>query len=373
MIKLLRRLSLRNQIILSTLFCFIIFFLLYFIYLAIIIDTYFYKNYTVLANAGYWLIAIILCLFALSFLVEKITDPLEKFIGYIKEFDSINFEELKNTMINRDYYKLTQSLNELQHNLLVTIDELKQKNLEIERLVEEQKQDYIYKKSLVTSLSHDIKTPLTIIHTTISGIIDGIFPQEDVKKELDNVVKEIETTNNMLMDMISIYRMDNEISSQQIEQFSLIDIINEITDNFQKLFLKYQQTLYLNLPNDVSIVADKKQFERVLNNLVLNAIIHSPMGNEIRINIITSSQTNILEIINTGITIPQTDIKQIFEPFYRIDKSRTKKDDYGNGLGLYIAREICKKNHFELGVINLDNAVKFFIIIPNIEKQSIHK
>ena len=69
-----------------------------------------------------------------------------------------------------------------------------------------------------------------------------------------------------------------------------------------------------------------------------------------------------LEIINTGVNIEEEDLKNLFKPFYRADKSRTKKDDFGNGLGLYLTKEILKKHNLDVNVENIEDGVKFYII-----------
>ena len=103
---------------------------------------------------------------------------------------------------------------------------------------------------------------------------------------------------------------------------------------------------------------DKDKLVMAIKNLVINAIVHSPENSKIYINL----ENKTLEIINTGINIPREDMENIFKPFYRIDKSRTKNDDFGNGLGLYITNEIITKHDFFLGVENVENGVKFYII-----------
>ena len=132
--------------------------------------------------------------------------------------------------------------------------------------------------------------------------------------------------------------------------------------DLEKLITKYKHNLHLNIENEVNFIGDKDKMMVAIKNLILNAIIHSPEGNNIYINIISNKKHSILEIINTGINIEENELKNIFKPFYRTDKSRTKKDDFGNGLGLYITNEIIKKHKLELNVENIENGVKFYII-----------
>lgn len=297
-----------------------------------------------------------------SIIIEKITFPAKEFIGYAKEFEQINFKEVECEMTNLDFIKLANAFNELQHKLFETINETQKKNNEIILLNEKMKQDFVYKRNLVSSISHDIKTPLTIIEATIHGIRDQIFKEEEIPNEIENILKEIDKTKKMLQDTINIYKIEADLSNiNEFKNFQLIDVITTITDDFKTLFEKYQQKLSLNLQTDITIKGDINQFKKAISNVILNAIVHSPKDNNIFINTISNNKHKVLEIINTGVNINEDDINNIFKPFYQTDKSRTKNDDFGNGLGLYISQEILKKHNLKLNVINMENAVKFYI------------
>lgn len=360
--KLLKKLSLHTQIIIANTFLLLTSLILYFIYLKLINNTNFYLKYHHASNIIYWVIMIMIIALLDATLIEKITFPAKEFIGYAKEFEKINFKEVENEMTNLDFIKLANAFNELQHKLFETINETQKKNNEIILLNEKMKQDFIYKRNLVSSISHDIKTPLTIIEATIHAIKDQIFSPEEIPGEIENILLEIDKTKKMLQDTINIYKIEEDLSNtNEFKEFQLIDVITTITDDFKTLFEKYQQTLTLNLKNDITINGDINQFKKAISNLILNAIVHSPKGNKININIISNKNSKVLEIINTGTNINEDEINNIFKPFYQTDKSRTKNDDFGNGLGLYISQEILKKHNLKLNVINLDNAVKFYV------------
>lgn len=342
--QILRKFSLQTQIIFVNTTLLLFSLILYFVYIFLIDNTQAYINNPTLFNVLYWLVIILVLMFSDALLIEQLTFPAKEFIGYAKEFEQMNFKLISEEMTNSDFIKLANAFNDLQHKLNETID-----NLKIE---------LVHKRDLVSSISHDIKTPLTIIAATISAIQDGIFTEDEKKTELDNVLLEIDKTTKMLQDAINIYQVESEITKDKYEDCSIIDLVNSITNDLTKLITKYKHTLHMNLKTDINIKACKEKLILAIKNIVLNAIVHSPENNDIYINI----DNNHLEIINTGITISESDMKNIFKPFYRIDKSRTKKDDFGNGLGLAIAKEIFNKHKFEIKVSNIENGVKFIII-----------
>ena len=359
--KILRKLSLHTQIILANTTLLISSLIIYYMYLMVIDDHQLYNQNPTAFNIVYWSLVIIILIGATTFIIDRLTLPAKEFIGYAKDFQNVNFEALAQLMTNSDFIKLAQAFDELQKTLDDTIDKIELKNKEISMLNEDLKNELVYKRDLVSSISHDIKTPLTVIAATVSAIQDGIFTPEETQVELGNILNEVELTKKMLQDTINVYRLESEISKENFTDFQLIDVINSITDDLSKLFTKYKHTLHLNVTSDIKITADKAKITTAIKNLVLNAIIHSPENNNIYINLISNTECSILEIINTGITILEDDMKNIFKPFYRADKSRTKRDDFGNGLGLYITNQILNKHNYKICVENLDNAVKFTI------------
>lgn len=364
-----RKISLTQQIVISSSIIFVILLGLYYVYLGLIYKTNFYSEHSTIANVLFWSIGIILAMVGNVFVLNALTKPLSEFIGYLKDFENINFKEVEKHLTNSDFIRLSEALDLLQESLDNTINELREKNKEITILNEQQKKDLTYKRNLVSSISHDLKTPLTVIHTTLSAIRDGIFSEEEIPAELDNLILEIEKTTNMLKSTINVYKLESDSYKMTLEPLSLIALINEICTTLAKLFQKQEQTLNTNFPNDVILHADKEQMTRAITNLVMNAIVHSPNGNTVTINIVSNSRNDILEIINTGVNIPEDDIVNIFEAFYRGDKARTEVLDSGNGLGLYSSREILVRHGYELGVVNLDNAVKFYVVFPKKKKQ----
>lgn len=359
--KILRKFSLHTQIIFVNTTILLISLILYTVFISLFYDTAFYQEHPNIINWCYWVVVIICLMMSGAFLTEKLTFPAKQFIGYAKEFEEVNFTEISAEMTNSDFIKLANAFDDLQHKLYETIDKIQQKNNEISKLNDDLKEELIYKRDLVTSISHDIKTPLTVISATISAILDGIFTPEETQIELNNVLNEIEKTTKMLQDTINVYQMDSSVSKENCVELSLFNLVNEITVDLDKLFKKYNHTLHLNLKKDIKIIADKEKITMALKNLLLNAIVHSPLNSDIYINI----DHRQLEIINTGVTIPTADLHNIFKPFYRVDKSRTKNDDFGNGLGLYITNEIISKHNYFLGVENLEDSVKFYIVFES--------
>ena len=363
--KITKKFSLQTQIIFANTILLLISLILYFIYLSLISNTEVYLSNPTLFNILYWVVIMIVLMILSSLIIDKITLPAKEFIGYAKEFSQINFKEIEKEMTNSDFVKLAKAFDELQDELNHTIIKLTEKNNEITTLNTNLRNELLQKRNLVSAISHDIKTPLTVIAATISAIIDGIIPKENMQAELENILNEIDKTKKMLQDAINIYQIESEILENNFKEVSLIEIVNDAASDLSKLIAKHKHTISLNLASDIKFMADKDKISTAIKNLILNAIIHSPEASNIYINIINNKVNSVLEVINTGVTLSEVDLKNIFKPFYRVDKSRTKNDDFGNGLGLSITQQILAKHNLDINVENIDNGVKFYIIFKN--------
>ena len=115
------------------------------------------------------------------------------------------------------------------------------------------------------------------------------------------------------------------------------------------------------ISDDAKINADKDKFSKALYNIINNAIKYTPEGENINIRFIERGfRPSVLEVENTGITISDESLKNIFNPFFRVEKSRSRRTG-GSGLGLYLTSQILTKHGFEYKMTNRGNAVLFSI------------
>ncbi len=319
-------------------------------------------SFLYLINIFLILLYILSNIFIINFLYYT---PLRKTIRLLKHYNDENFSYRIYDLNSKEIKELNGEINLLG----IKLKNLKQSYLEIlnenNSYYNQYQKDLENKKQLVATISHEIKTPLTVIEATASGIVDEIFPQDEINNELNNIIKECDKTTKMLQEIVNIYKLDNNKLNIDNTAVDILNLIKEIIEFNHSLILKYEKEIIYLSNYSFKYNINLNQFKRVLNNILINAITYSPKGEKITINIIDNKSYNVLEIINYGITIPKNDIKKVFEPFYQVDKSRTKKQDYGNGLGLYIVKEILEKHHLDYGILNVNNGVKFYIIFPN--------
>lgn len=311
----------------------------------------------------YVFIFIVICLSA-WYIGKFIAKPIENITEVANDISNLDFSQKANEFGNRETTQLSKSINLLNDNLKQTIEELNIKNQEANELAQSQQKQFQMKKQLVSSISHELKTPLAIMQASISGILDGIFEPEENEAELQNVLKEINHTNEIVQEVLDVYRLDNDSFSLEIETLDLVFFTQKIINSFETVLKNANAKIsFFYDERNIKIDGDYRQLKRVISNLFVNAIKYSPEYQTVDVSITRQGEKILFSVTNYGVTIPEEDIKNVFEPFYRVDKTgnRTEKRK-GSGLGLYIVREILEKHHFEYGIKNIENGVTFYFI-----------
>jgi len=239
-----------------------------------IVSTY---NYYVYLTA---IVIIFLWSFRLSSIISK---PIQNIELVTREIADLNFNVEAHEYNNRENASLSTSINLIARNLKDALETLNNKNDELTNLYEEQTQQVTLKKQLVSSISHELKTPLMIMQVTIQGIIDGIIPLDEQEQELLNVVGEINKSSVMIQDMLQIYRLDDANSELEISEFDFSDTVNFFIKDFESIIKKYELIIETKIKEKVIIEADQKLIKRVISNFFTNAVKYTPEKQKISV------------------------------------------------------------------------------------------
>lgn len=290
--------------------------------------------------------------------------PIKSLVKLTTYYNEGNYAYKNYDLGGKDTLKLTKNLEELGQNYSQINQKYQELDQENQSYYEQYVLDLENKKQLVASISHEIKTPLAVIEATASALYDDIIPEESFKEELNNIITECDKTSQMLQEIVNIYKIDSKNEVLEKKETNLKDIIDEVIKEYQNLIIKYQKEVIITSDLNLTYNLNYNQFKKAIRNIFLNALIYSPLKEKITITLKTYDDYKALEITNYGVTIDKNDLKRLFEPFYRVDKSRTKKEDHGNGLGLYIVKEILDKHNLDFGIKNVTNGVTFYILFP---------
>ena len=235
--------------------------------------------------------------------------------------------------------KENDEIGVLEHNFNFMIDVI-ENNIEELKTLNESKQRFI------DSLNHEIKTPITSI-IGYSELLLKSNINEEIKmkayKYINSEAKRLETLNSTLLKLTLIRE-----EKKSLGKLNLREMINGVEDILIYKLEKKSINLNINI-EDVNILADKELFEVLLTNIIDNSIKASTENSVIDINGYYKNNNYILKLTDYGIGIPKEDLDKIIEPFYMVDKARTRKNN-GIGLGLSICNEICNLHDISLSI-----------------------
>ncbi len=224
---------------------------------------------------------------------------------------------------------LTKSINKVSKSLEESINKLKN-DIEFEQYKDKKRRE------LIASLSHELKTPITTLRAVIEGMSDNIGKYKDrdiYLKESLEYLHYMDTLSKDLIDAINI-----ESTAINVTSHNLIDIYKHSLRYVEHNINNKEQELISELEN-CNVLANKEMISRVLINLINNGSKYSPNKSTIKISSTIHEDTVTICILNTESYINPGDITHLFEPFYRVEKSRNKETG-GSGLGLFIIKSI---------------------------------
>ena len=258
----------------------------------------------------------------------KVLKPLDTFADTIKHLD-IN-------KINEDI------------NVVKTKDEVGELQNAFNYMLQNMKESYIRQKSFSQNAAHELKTPVAAIKTNLEVLSMDDEPGVEDYKDFVNVVgRQVE----MMSSIVQGLRLLSSGEELNLENVCLHTIVDEVMTDLRNDLKSKMQKISIDFDNDKFIVsADRVLLKQAIFNLMHNAIRYSNKEANIEIKL----KDNIFIIKNYGAGIPKEDLEKIFDAFYCVDKSRSKKYG-GSGLGLAITKEIMNKHKFEIRANSMKN------------------
>jgi signal transduction histidine kinase len=206
-----------------------------------------------------------------------------------------------------------------------------------EREVEKSRRD------LVAAVSHDLRTPLASTRALIEALADGVAEDPETQRRyLSSASRELEHLSRLVDDLFELARIDAGVLELNLEEASLHDMISDTISSFQPQAEQKGVRLLGEISGDVDpVLANPPKLQRVLHNLVSNALRHTPQDGTVTLRAAPEGEVTRVEVSDTGEGIASEDLPRVFERTFRGEQSRTRPDEDGApgaGLGLAIAR-----------------------------------
>ena len=200
------------------------------------------------------------------------------------------------------------------------------------------------RKEFVADVSHELKTPITSIMGYSDTLLECEYDEETRNKFLNVISSEARRMAKLVTDLLTLSRYDNKKVTQEVTSFDLGELVKKCQEKLRFQIEEKEHNVECFVTASVPpVVADKYGIERVVLNILSNAIKYTPDKGTIKVYVGFVYNDAYIKIIDNGIGIPKEDLSRIFERFYRVDKARSRELG-GTGLGLSIAKEILNKN-----------------------------
>lgn len=339
----------------------------YFLYIRIPItsiqDSVTISNNFLLLIAG---VTILIASIMVSIVSKKFTEPILELNNIAKKMSNLDFShKYKVTDAKDEINDLGKSINIMSEKLEKTINQLRNTNIELEKDIEEKSKLDEMRKTFISDVSHELKTPIALIQGYSEGLIENVNTDDESRKFYAEVI--LDETNKMdklVKQLLELMKLEYGKREFNNHTFNIVELEKEVIRKSKVMLDEKKVNVEFDGEKDIQVIADDFYIEQVITNYLTNAIKHVKEKNGEKV-IKISNHINLeknkvcVKVFNTGEKIKEEDINRVWNRFYKADESRNR-DDGGTGIGLAFVKAIMNNYRNEYGVNNLDNGVEFY-------------
>ena len=310
--------------------------------------------------------AILISAVIVSYVSRKFTDPILELNSIAKKMSNLDFShKYRTTDADDEINNLGKSINLMSDKLERTIKQLRETNIELEKDIEEKSKLDEMRKSFISDVSHELKTPIALIQGYSEGLLENVNSDEESRKFYAEVI--LDETNKMdklVKQLLELMKLEYGKREFNDTTFNIVEVEKEVIRKSQVMIEEAQVEIEFNTPEEINVIADDFYIEQVVSNYMTNAIKHVEEVNDkklIRIENVVDVEKNKVrvKVFNTGQQIAEEHLNRIWNRFYKVDASRNRKDG-GTGIGLAFVKAIMSNYGNSYGVVNKEDGVEFY-------------
>ena len=339
----------------------------YFLYIRIplnsIKDSVSISNNFLLMMAG---LTILIASIMVTIVSRKFTEPILELNNIAKKMSNLDFsQKYQVTNAKDEINDLGRSINTMSDKLERTIKQLRSSNSELERDIEEKSKIDEMRKTFISDVSHELKTPIALIQGYSEGLLENVNSDEESRKFYAEVI--LDETNKMdklVKQLLELMKLEYGKRQFNDKKFNIVEVEKEVVRKSKVMLEEKKVKIEFNLSEEINVFADDFYIEQVISNYITNAIKHvKEIDGKKVISIV--NEVNIeknkvrVKIFNTGENIAEEHINRIWNRFYKVDESRNRTDG-GTGIGLSFVKAIMNNYGNRYGVTNKDDGVEFY-------------
>lgn len=316
-----------------------------------------------LALSAFILIAI--CT-ATAYYLTLVTNPIRKITKTAKKMATLDFSESCPPFRTKELNELSENINILSGRLDKALTELKKENRQLESDIRFERKLEKTRRSFIANVSHELKTPISIIQGYAEGLKYGIGC-ENKDEYCDIIIEESQKMNNLVIRIMEYMLYGSGDLELKNESFSISELIRDYFSTVENSLLADDAEVIIRIDPSFIGYADKELISHVFSNYFTNAISHLDFERKIIVSATDMGKHYRVTVFNTGKPIPGSDIENIWQSFYRADKAHSRKEGKF-GLGLSIVASIQELHNQKYGVSNKDGGVEFYFDIKKAEQ-----
>lgn len=268
--------------------------------------------------------------------------PLLEINNVAKSMSKLDFSKKLKVQGDDELAELSASLNEMSDSLERNIRELEETNKKLLSDIEKERIEEKKRRELIGTISHELKSPITIVTGQLEGMMYNIGAFKDRDKYLKKSHDVMEEMRDLVGEILELNKYESNAFNVEMEKVNFSNMVNVAIEK-QAFYIKQKSiNIKANINEKIFIYADAKLIKKVLDNIISNAIKYSDEKETVYIDLRIDEDV-IFEVKNKSEQITDEEISKIFNPFYRIEKSRNRKTG-GSGLGLFIVKNILDKH-----------------------------
>lgn len=244
-------------------------------------------------------------------------------------------------------------------------DEVAELGVAFNALIDKLEQMEEKRRLFVSNASHELKTPLSSIKLLSDSVLSmNELDEESVREFMTDINGEIDRLTKIIDRLLSLTKLDVGDEELDLKVTDLNEMADRIVKSLQPVSENKNVTLTNATNKEALAMVDREKFWQVIYNITDNAVKYTPSGGSVTVYVFNEGEFCRIEIVDTGIGIPEQDVNKIFDRFYRVDKARARESG-GTGLGLSIANDVVMMHEGKILVDSTEGVgTKFIIIVP---------
>ena len=322
-----------------------------------------------ISNNFLYLIAgftILIAAIIVSVVSRKFTDPILELNGIAKKMSNLDFShKYRITDADDEINNLGKSINTMSDKLEKTIKQLRNTNIELEKDIEEKSKIDEMRKSFISDVSHELKTPIALIQGYSEGLLENVNTDEENRRFYAEVI--LDETNKMdrlVKQLLELMKLEYGKREFNDTVFNIVELEQEIMKKSKVMLEEKKVQMIFDNSKEINVVADDFYIEQVITNYFTNAIKNVQERNSKNIikieNEVDVEKNKVrVKVFNTGDNIKDEDMTRIWNRFYKVDTSRNREQG-GTGIGLAFVKAIMNNYGNNYGSVNKEDGVEFY-------------